>query len=59
MKIKVESACISKKRYFLYTILLFILAGIFEIGGGYPVWLWLRENKGVAFGFLGGLTLAV
>jgi len=59
MNIKVESACISKKRCFLYTILLFILAGIFEIGGGYLVWLWLRENKGAAFGFLGGLTLAV
>ena len=23
----------------------FLLAGICEIGGGYLVWLWLRENK--------------
>lgn len=26
-------------------ILLFILAGIAEIGGGYLIWLWLREGK--------------
>ncbi len=59
MKIKVESSCISRKRCFLYTILLFILAGVFEIGGGYLVWLWLRENKGALFGLLGGLILAI
>ena len=59
MNLKVESACISRKRFFLYTIFLFILAGVFEIGGGYLVWLWLRENKGAVFGFLGGLPLAV
>ncbi|MHC1756859.1 MAG: YnfA family protein [Methanosarcina sp.] len=38
---------------------LFFLAALFEIGGGYLVWLWLRENKGAVFGLLGGLTLAV
>jgi len=26
-------------------IVLFILAGLAEIGGGYVVWLWLREGK--------------
>ena len=26
---------------------LFVLAGLCEIGGGYLVWLWLREGKGV------------
>ncbi len=25
----------------------FILAGFYEIGGGYLVWLWLREGKSV------------
>ena len=25
----------------------FVLAGLCEIGGGYLVWLWLRENKGL------------
>lgn len=38
---------------------LFFLATLFEIGGGYLVWLWLRENKGALFGLLGGLTLAI
>ena len=41
------------------SLALFFLAALFEIGGGYLVWLWLRENKGAVFGLLGGLTLAV
>jgi small multidrug resistance family-3 protein len=41
------------------SLALFFMAALFEIGGGYLVWLWLRENKGVVFGLLGGLTLAV
>ena len=35
----------------------FIVAGIFEIGGGYLVWLWLREGKGVIYGIVGALVL--
>lgn len=35
----------------------FILAGIFEIGGGYLVWLWLREGKSITFGIVGALVL--
>ena len=31
----------------------FIIAGFFEIGGGYMVWLWLREGKGFEFAILG------
>lgn len=38
---------------------LFFLAALFEIGGGYLVWLWLKENKGALFGLLGGLILAI
>jgi len=38
---------------------LFFLAALFEIGGGYLVWLWLREKKGLMFGLLGGLVLAI
>jgi small multidrug resistance family-3 protein len=38
---------------------LFFLAALFEIGGGYLVWLWLRENKGLGVGLLGGIVLAV
>jgi small multidrug resistance family-3 protein len=33
---------------------LFVLAGLLEIGGGYLVWLWLREHRSLALG-LGGL----
>ena len=39
------------------SILLFVAAGICEIGGGYLVWLWLRNSKGLAVGILGGLIL--
>jgi small multidrug resistance family-3 protein len=35
----------------------FVLAGIFEIGGGWLVWQWLREGKPWPLGLLGGLLL--
>lgn len=35
----------------------FLLAGLCEIGGGYLVWLWLRNGKSVWLGLLGGLIL--
>jgi len=28
-----------------HSLMLFILAGLLEIGGGYLVWLWLREQR--------------
>ncbi len=39
------------------SILLFVLAGLMEIGGGYLVWLWLREGRAVVLGAAGGLLL--
>ena len=39
------------------SILLFVIAGLCEIGGGYLVWIWLREHKGWAFGGVGGVGL--
>jgi len=36
---------------------LFLLAGLLEIGGGYLVWLWLRDERSVWLGALGGLIL--
>lgn len=39
------------------SISIFILAGLCEIGGGYLVWLWLRENKPLWVGITGGLIL--
>ncbi len=39
------------------SIALFVLAGLAEIGGGYLVWQWLRESKGLMLGIIGGLIL--
>lgn len=39
------------------SLALFLLAGICEIGGGYLVWLWLRDQRTVAFGVAGGVVL--
>jgi small multidrug resistance family-3 protein len=39
------------------SLILFALAGLAEIGGGYLVWLWLRDGKSVWLGVLGGLIL--
>ena len=39
------------------TILFFFLAGLFEIGGGYLVWLWLRESYSWMIGVVGGFVL--
>lgn len=41
------------------SIFYFILAGVFEIGGGYLVWLWLREGKSIIFGVFGAACLIV
>ncbi len=35
----------------------FVLAGLCEIGGGYLVWLWLREGKSSWFALLGAAIL--
>lgn len=40
-----------------YSIGLFVLAGLCEIGGGYLVWLWLREGKPVGYAVLGAVIL--
>jgi len=37
----------------------FILAGLFEIGGGYLIWLWLREGKSIAWAGLGAIILVL
>jgi len=41
----------------IQSIMLFILAGLCEIGGGYLVWLWLREGKPAWMGLAGALVL--
>jgi small multidrug resistance family-3 protein len=37
--------------------LLFIVAGLCEIGGGYLVWLWLREGKSIWIAMAGAFVL--
>lgn len=39
------------------SILYFVLAGLFEIGGGYLVWLWLREGKSAWYAVVGSIVL--
>jgi small multidrug resistance family-3 protein len=41
------------------SLALFVLAGLCEIGGGYLVWLWLREGRSVLVGALGAAILVV
>jgi len=38
---------------------LFFGAALFEIGGGYLVWLWLRKKKSLFLGVMGGLALFI
>ncbi|MBW7652268.1 YnfA family protein [Anoxybacillus sp. ST4] len=40
-------------------VILFLLAGLAEIGGGYLIWLSLREGKSVMYGIIGGVCLAL
>lgn len=44
---------------YLRTVLLYIFAGLAEIGGGWLVWGWLRNGKGLLWGLLGGAVLFV
>ncbi|BFT75415.1 YnfA family protein [Paenibacillus sp. P36] len=43
----------------LLSILIFVVAGLAEIGGGYLVWLWLRESKPLWYGIVGSIILIV
>jgi small multidrug resistance family-3 protein len=46
-----------KIRKILTTLSFFLLAGLCEIGGGYLVWLWLREDMSWILGAIGGFVL--
>jgi small multidrug resistance family-3 protein len=37
----------------------FVLAGLCEIGGGYLIWLWLRESKSLWFAVAGSVLLVL
>jgi len=47
----------NKTKKVLTTLFFFFLAGLFEIGGGYLVWLWLKNDMGWILGVLGGFIL--
>jgi len=44
---------------YLKSIFFFVIAGLCEIGGGYLIWLWIREGKGWEFAVLGALILVL
>ncbi|GIO31964.1 MULTISPECIES: YnfA family protein [Paenibacillus] len=39
------------------SLFLFLAAGLAEIGGGYLVWLWIRESKPWWYGLVGAAVL--
>lgn len=41
------------------SLLFFFAAGLCEIGGGYLVWLWLREGKSLWYALVGGAVLVL
>lgn len=43
----------------VYAIVLFVLAGLAEIGGGYLIWLWLKEGRTILWGIFGGMALVL
>ena len=47
----------NKNKLRTLTLLFFFLAGVCEIGGGYLIWLWLRDDMGWYLGLLGGFVL--
>ncbi|MED0659348.1 YnfA family protein [Bacillus smithii] len=38
---------------------LFLLAGLAEIGGGYLIWLWIREQYSFWYGVIGAIVLVL
>jgi small multidrug resistance family-3 protein len=43
----------------MQSLVLFLLAGLCEIGGGYLFWLWLREGKSFGLAIAGTVILAI
>lgn len=43
----------------LKSLLFFTIAGLCEIGGGYMIWLWLKNEKPLWFGIVGAVILAL
>jgi small multidrug resistance family-3 protein len=43
----------------LHSVLLFIAAGLAEIGGGYLMWLWWRDGRAWPVGLFGAIILVL
>lgn len=43
----------------LKSLFYFLLAGLFEIGGGYLVWIWLRQGKSIWYALAGAALLVL
>lgn len=41
------------------SLFFFLLAGLCEIGGGYLMWLWIRDGRGLWFAVLGAAVLVL
>jgi small multidrug resistance family-3 protein len=41
------------------SLFFFLLAGLCEIGGGYLIWLWIRDGRGIGFALLGAAILVL
>ncbi len=39
------------------SLLYFVLAGLCEIGGGYLIWQWLREDRSIWLALVGAIVL--
>ena len=39
------------------SLALFLVAGLCEIGGGYLIWIWLREHRSFGFALFGAAVL--
>jgi small multidrug resistance family-3 protein len=55
----VESVVILDIKIIISSLILFFVAALLEIGGGYLVWQWIREKKGIVMGLIGGIVLFV
>jgi small multidrug resistance family-3 protein len=41
------------------SLLFFVLTGLFELGGTYLIWLWIRDHRSIWYGFMGSAVLIV
>lgn len=48
-----------KENVMFSSIMIFILAGLAEIGGGYLVWQWIKAGSSLVYGITGFLLLSL